>query len=155
PDFRNEILDLVTEGNRAAARLRYTGHHRGEILGIPATGILVTYHGAAFFTARDGRLAEAWVLGDVDSLRRQLTCAPARQAKTLPAARGGQDDARAGRPQMSRATPQRSLILTEDMKRVMSEQRLGFVATVCPDGTPSLSPKGTTVVWDDEHLVSA
>ena len=73
PDFRNEILDLVTEGNRAAARLRYTGHHRGEILGIPATGILVTYHGAAFFTARDGRLAEAWVLGDVDSLRRQLT----------------------------------------------------------------------------------
>src|SRR5215467_993189 len=56
---------------------------------------------------------------------------------------------------MSRATPQRSLILTEDMKRVMSEQRLGFVATVCPDGTPSLSPKGTTVVWDDEHLVSA
>jgi len=56
---------------------------------------------------------------------------------------------------MSRATPQRSLILTEDRKRVMSEQRLGFVATVCPDGTPSLSPKGTTVVWDDEHLVSA
>jgi steroid delta-isomerase-like uncharacterized protein len=72
PDFRNEILDLVTEGDRAAARLRYTGHHRGEILGIPATGILVTYHGAAFFRARDGRLAEAWVLGDVDGLRRQL-----------------------------------------------------------------------------------
>jgi predicted pyridoxine 5'-phosphate oxidase superfamily flavin-nucleotide-binding protein len=56
---------------------------------------------------------------------------------------------------MSRATPQRSLILTEDMKRLVSEQRLGFVATVCPDGTPSLSPKGTTAVWDDEHLVFA
>ena len=56
---------------------------------------------------------------------------------------------------MSRATPQRSLILTEDRKRVMSEQRLGFAATVCPDGTPSLSPKGTTAVWDDEHLVFA
>ena len=56
---------------------------------------------------------------------------------------------------MSRATPQRSLILTEDMKRVVSEQRLGFVATVCPDGTPSLSPKGTTAVWDDEHLLFA
>jgi hypothetical protein len=39
------------------------------------------------------------------------------------------------------------------MKRVVREQRLGFVATVCPDGTPNLSPKGTTVVWDDEHLV--
>jgi len=44
---------------------------------------------------------------------------------------------------------------TDDMKRVVEEQRLGFVATVCPDGTPNLSPKGTTAVWDDEHLVFA
>jgi uncharacterized protein len=41
------------------------------------------------------------------------------------------------------------------MKKVVLEQRLGFVATVCPDGTPNLSPKGTTTVWDDEHLVFA
>lgn len=44
-------------------------------------------------------------------------------------------------------------ILTDDMKRVISEQRLGFVATVCPDGTPNLSPKGTMAVWDDGHLI--
>jgi uncharacterized protein len=41
------------------------------------------------------------------------------------------------------------------MKRVVDEQRLGFVATVCADGTPNLSPKGTTAVWDDDHLVFA
>jgi predicted pyridoxine 5'-phosphate oxidase superfamily flavin-nucleotide-binding protein len=46
-------------------------------------------------------------------------------------------------------------LLTADMKRVVGEQRLGFVATVCPDGTPNLSPKGTTAVWDDDHLVFA
>jgi predicted pyridoxine 5'-phosphate oxidase superfamily flavin-nucleotide-binding protein len=46
-------------------------------------------------------------------------------------------------------------ILTADMKRLVGEQRLGFVATVCPDGTPNLSPKGTTAVWDDDHLVFA
>ena len=46
-------------------------------------------------------------------------------------------------------------ILTDDMRRVVREQRLGFVATVCPDGTPNLSPKGTTRVWDDGHLVFA
>ena len=45
--------------------------------------------------------------------------------------------------------------LSPDMKRVVEEQRLGFVATVCPDGTPNLSPKGTTTVWDDEQLVFA
>lgn len=46
-------------------------------------------------------------------------------------------------------------ILTEDMKRVVLEQRLGFVATVCEDGTPNLSPKGTTTLWDDDHLIFA
>jgi predicted pyridoxine 5'-phosphate oxidase superfamily flavin-nucleotide-binding protein len=46
-------------------------------------------------------------------------------------------------------------ILTEDMKRVVREQKLGFIATVCLDGTPNLSPKGTTAVWDDDHLVFA
>jgi predicted pyridoxine 5'-phosphate oxidase superfamily flavin-nucleotide-binding protein len=48
-----------------------------------------------------------------------------------------------------------TVLLTADMKRVVEEQRLGYVATVCPDGTPNLSPKGTTAVWDDEHLVFA
>lgn len=28
-------------------------------------------------------------------------------------------------------------------------------ATVCPDGTPNLSPKGTIAIWDDDHLVFA
>jgi uncharacterized protein len=46
-------------------------------------------------------------------------------------------------------------IITEDMRVVVDGQRLGFVATVCADGTPNLSPKGTTLVWDDDHLVFA
>jgi uncharacterized protein len=46
-------------------------------------------------------------------------------------------------------------VLDADMRRVVLEQKLGFVATVCPDGTPNLSPKGTTTVWDDEHLLFA
>jgi hypothetical protein len=46
-------------------------------------------------------------------------------------------------------------ILTEDMQRVVRDQRLGFHATVCEDGTPNLSPKGTTDVWDDDHLYFA
>src|SRR5436305_9229274 len=41
------------------------------------------------------------------------------------------------------------------MKQLVRRQKLGFVATVCPDGTPNLSPKGTTTVWDDDHLVFA
>jgi len=41
------------------------------------------------------------------------------------------------------------------MQRIVREQRLGYAATVCPDGTPNLSPKGTLTVWDEDHLVFA
>jgi len=43
-------------------------------------------------------------------------------------------------------------MLTPDMKRVIEEQRLGFVATAAPDGTPNVSPKGTFVVLDDRTI---
>lgn len=44
-------------------------------------------------------------------------------------------------------------ILTADMQRVVTEQRLGFVASVNEDGSPNLSPKGTMVVLDDDHII--
>lgn len=43
-------------------------------------------------------------------------------------------------------------MLNEDMRRVIEEQRIGFVATVSADGTPNLSPKATMLVLDDEHI---
>ena len=43
-------------------------------------------------------------------------------------------------------------MLTPDMKRIIEEQRLGFVATADIDGTPNLSPKGTFVVLDDTRI---
>ncbi len=43
--------------------------------------------------------------------------------------------------------------LSADMQRVVREQRLGFVATVTPEGLPNLSPKGTTTVIDERHLM--
>ena len=72
PDFHNEVVDLVAAGDRAAARLQYSGTHHGPLLGIAPTGRRFSYSGAAFFAAADDRLASAWVLGDLDQLRRQL-----------------------------------------------------------------------------------
>jgi predicted pyridoxine 5'-phosphate oxidase superfamily flavin-nucleotide-binding protein len=46
-------------------------------------------------------------------------------------------------------------MLDQDMQRLVGEQRLGYVASVSPDGTPNLSPKGTLAVWDESHLVFA
>lgn len=46
-------------------------------------------------------------------------------------------------------------ILTDEMKRLVREQRLGYVATVAPDGSPNVSPKGSLTVLDDDNLVFA
>lgn len=40
-------------------------------------------------------------------------------------------------------------LLTNEIKNLLSQQKLGYVATVSPDNTPNLSPKGTISVWDD------
>ena len=72
PDFRNEIVELVAEGERAAVRLRCSGRHEGELWGTAPTGRSVTYEAAAFLRSRGNQLCEAWVLGDLDGLRARL-----------------------------------------------------------------------------------
>jgi len=43
-------------------------------------------------------------------------------------------------------------MLTPDMKRLIEEQLLGFVATAAADGMPNLSPKGAFFVVDDNTI---
>ena len=71
-DYRCDILSLVTDDRQAAAKMWFHGIHKGSFLGAPATERHIGWHGAAFFQLRDARLAEIWVLGDVDALRAAL-----------------------------------------------------------------------------------
>ena len=43
-------------------------------------------------------------------------------------------------------------VLSDDMRRMVKEQRLAYFATVCPDGSPNLSPKGTIIALDEARL---
>tara|TARA_B100000678_G_scaffold24509_1_gene18590 strand:+ start:1924 stop:2364 length:441 start_codon:yes stop_codon:yes gene_type:complete len=43
----------------------------------------------------------------------------------------------------------------DEIKNLVNFQKLGYVATVSPDGTPNLSPKGTIAILDDSRLVFA
>lgn len=72
PDFHNEIVETITEGNKTFARLRYTGTHRGELFGIAPAGKRIEYAGAAVFTIKSGKIADVWVLGDIYGLLDQL-----------------------------------------------------------------------------------
>src|SRR5262245_52252935 len=55
-DYRCEIESLVADGDRVAARMTFSGVHRGPLLGVPATGRRVSWAGAAFFTFSDDRI---------------------------------------------------------------------------------------------------
>ena len=70
--YRCDVESLVTEGNRAAARVRFSGLHVGEFLGFPPTGRHVEWIGAAFFIEDEKQLLDIWVLGDLELLRAQL-----------------------------------------------------------------------------------
>jgi steroid delta-isomerase-like uncharacterized protein len=72
PNFICAIEDVIETENRAAARMRFRGTHRGKFFGIEPTGRDIHWAGAAFFTVRDGHISELWVLGDVEAVRRQL-----------------------------------------------------------------------------------
>jgi predicted ester cyclase len=71
-DYRCDIQEIVVEGDRAFAKMWFSGVHRGEMLGIPPSGRRIGWAGAALFRAEGDRLAELWVLGDLVGLEASL-----------------------------------------------------------------------------------
>src|SRR6516225_1447775 len=71
----------------------------------------------------------------------------------MPLSAGTNSNGAPARPTASGA--QNGSRMNTEAKRVIEEQRLAYVATVSPDGTANVSPKGTIAVWDDDHLVFA
>jgi steroid delta-isomerase-like uncharacterized protein len=80
-NFTCIIEEVIETDDRAAARMSFTGRHRGTMFGIAPTGRDIAWSGAAFFRIEDGMIAELWVLGDVEAVRRQLE--PERTAETF------------------------------------------------------------------------
>ena len=70
--FRCDILDCVVEGERAFARMRFSGIHAGVFRGYAPTGKPVQWLGAALFRMDRSRIRELWVLGDLLSLEADL-----------------------------------------------------------------------------------
>ena len=77
PDLRAHIDDVVAAGDQVALRLTFRGTHRGEFLGIPATGRTIEYVSHEFYRIADGRIAEEWICSDMATLHGQLTAGDA------------------------------------------------------------------------------
>jgi len=75
-NYRCDILDCVCEGDRAFARMRFSGLHTGEFRGYAPTGRLISWLGAALFRFERQAIAELWVLGDLAGLDQVLRQGP-------------------------------------------------------------------------------
>jgi steroid delta-isomerase-like uncharacterized protein len=70
--FTCTIEELIETQDSAAAKMLFRGTHRAPFFGVEATGRDIVWNGAAFFKIKDGLIAELWVLGDIDAVKRQL-----------------------------------------------------------------------------------
>ena len=71
-DYRCDILTCVSEGERAFAKMRFSGRHVGTLRGYAPTGRPVQWLGAALFRFDGAAIAHLWVLGDLVSLDAML-----------------------------------------------------------------------------------
>jgi steroid delta-isomerase-like uncharacterized protein len=72
PDLREEVLDLVAEGDRVVARYIERGTHTGTFFGLPPSGRAYEKHGLALYRLAGGRLAEVWIQEDERGFERQI-----------------------------------------------------------------------------------
>ena len=59
-DIAMPVDEVIAEGDRVLARLRFQGRHTGKLQGIPATGKPVDIIVMDYFRVADGRLVEHW-----------------------------------------------------------------------------------------------
>jgi steroid delta-isomerase-like uncharacterized protein len=76
PDLQHDIQESVCEDNRAVLRLIVRGTHRGDFMGIPATGRTIAVNSMGIGYLRDGRVARLWALPDVMGMMQQLGAIP-------------------------------------------------------------------------------
>ena len=76
PDLAHTIEDQVADGDRVATRIVFRGTHRGDLMGIPASGKQVAMSGIAIHRVVAGKFAEEWVNFDQLGLLQQIGAIP-------------------------------------------------------------------------------
>ena len=77
PDLRMDTEDVLASGDKVVARVRATGTHEGEFMGMPPTGKSVDVQLIDIMLfAEDGRVREHWGVVDMLAMLQQLGVVP-------------------------------------------------------------------------------
>ena len=72
PDLQYKIDDTIVAGDRIILRWEARGTHKGEYLGVPATGRTASYTGITIYELKGDKVAKIFVAADLLSLLRRL-----------------------------------------------------------------------------------
>ena len=76
PDLHATVEDVVSEGDRAAARVTFGGTHKGEMMGMPPTGKSFEASTIDILRFEGGKAAEHWGVTDQMGMMQQLGVIP-------------------------------------------------------------------------------
>jgi steroid delta-isomerase-like uncharacterized protein len=77
PDLTITIEDQLAERDLVATRWTAKGTHKGELMGVAATGKQATVTGLTIDKIEDGKIVESWTNWDTLGMLRQLGVIPA------------------------------------------------------------------------------
>jgi steroid delta-isomerase-like uncharacterized protein len=76
PDIVFSIQEQIAEGDKVASRFEWTGTHKGEFIGIPATDRHVHVWGIVIDRLENGRIKDTRIIMDTLGLMTQLGALP-------------------------------------------------------------------------------
>jgi hypothetical protein len=76
PGVRVTAQDFVIDGDKAAVRFEMAGVHRGEFMGVPASGCPFSVQGITIMRFANGKCVERWSEMDMLGLMQQLGAIP-------------------------------------------------------------------------------
>ena len=82
PDMHWTVEEQIAEGDKVATRFEWTGTHRGEFLGVPATGRAVRVWGVVIDRLEGGKIKDTRIIMDSLGLMTQLGIFPPPKVET-------------------------------------------------------------------------
>ena len=76
PDLHVHLGDVLADGDKVITRSHWTGTHKGDFMGVPASGASVDVSFIDIWRIEDGLLAESWVRMDLLGLMQQVGAVP-------------------------------------------------------------------------------
>jgi steroid delta-isomerase-like uncharacterized protein len=72
PDIQFEVEKVIEKGEQVVVCWGASGHHKGKIMKIPATGKFVSFKGVSVLEIKNNRIVKVWYIWDEAGMLRQM-----------------------------------------------------------------------------------